>query len=167
WGAREMALELQGRTITERRMQTLAVVDFVQELANRSPCLFQAAIFGAIDFLVLESFNKTLRLRIVIGRSGAAHADADAVLLKFCGVVARSILHTAIGMMHQSRLRSAMPQRHPQGFQRQSRFQAPPQCPAEPTPRTRIQQDCQITKFQLKTNGSNVRGAELIDAGDD
>jgi hypothetical protein len=104
---------------------------------------------------------------IVIGRSGAAHADADAVLLKFCSVVARSVLHAAIGMMHQSGLRSAMPQRHAQGFQRQDCFQSPLQCPAQTTSRERIQQDSQINKLQLQTNVSNISYPQLIDAGDD
>src|ERR1700758_5574315 len=93
-------------------MQGLAGGDCGQEPSNRSPCIFQAAIFRAIDFLVFESFHKALRLSIVIRGSGAAHADADAVLLEFCGVVARSILHAAIGVMHQPWFRPAMPQEH-------------------------------------------------------
>ena len=83
-----------------------------------------------------------------MGGSGAAHADADAVLLEFCGVVARSILHAAIGVMHQPWFRPAMPQRHAQGLQRQDCFQVPLQGPAETTPRECIQQNCQINKFQ-------------------
>src|SRR4029077_16694493 len=111
-GAAQVALELLWRTITERRMQALAVVDFLQELANRSPCIFRAAIFRAIDFLVFQSFDKALRLRIVVGGSDAAHADADAVLLEFCSIAQGSVMHAAIGVMHQPRFRPATPQRH-------------------------------------------------------
>jgi hypothetical protein len=65
-GVPQVALELQWGTITKRRMQALAVVDFVQELSNRSSCIFQAAIFRALNFLVFESFHEALRLSIVV-----------------------------------------------------------------------------------------------------
>jgi hypothetical protein len=90
-------------------MQALAVVDFLQELASRSPCMFQAALFRAIDFLVFESLDEALRLRIVIGGSGATHAAADAVLFEFCSIVLGSVLHAAIRVMHQPWFRPALP----------------------------------------------------------
>jgi len=83
-----------------------------QELSNRSPCFFQIAIFATVDFFVLKCLDKTLGLGIVIGGSGAAHADTDTVLFQQHGVVVRSLLHTAIGEMHQAGLGPALPERH-------------------------------------------------------
>jgi hypothetical protein len=47
-------------------MQTFLVVDFLQKLCDRGPRFFQIAIFGAVDFLVLEGFDEALGLGIVV-----------------------------------------------------------------------------------------------------
>jgi hypothetical protein len=75
----QAALELQRRTIAKRRMQTFLVVDFLQKLCDRGLRFFQIAIFGAVDFLVLEGFDEALGLGIVVRGSGAARANTDEV----------------------------------------------------------------------------------------
>ena len=62
-------------------MQALPVVDFLQELPDQNLGFLEVAL-GAVDFLVFESLNETLRLGIVVRRCQAAHADANAVLLE-------------------------------------------------------------------------------------
>src|SRR6202022_607947 len=75
-------------------MQALLVVDFLQEFPNRSLSLLQIVVLRAVDFLVFEGLDKTLRSGIVVGRCGSAHADANVALFQLCRVVVRSILHT-------------------------------------------------------------------------
>src|ERR1700733_538014 len=99
WQGSQAAFEFQRRTIAQRRMQTLLVVDFFQKLLDQSPGFLEVAVFGAVDFLVFESLHETFRAGIVVGRCQSAHADTNAVLFELCGVVSRGILHPAVGMM--------------------------------------------------------------------
>src|SRR6266851_3199361 len=80
-------------------MQALLVVDFLQELPNRSLRLLQIVVLRAVDFLVFEGLDKTLRSGIVVGRCRSAHADANVALLQLCRVVVRSILHAPVRMV--------------------------------------------------------------------
>src|ERR1700693_6591853 len=97
-------------------MQALLVVDFLQELSHQSLGFLEVAVLGAVDFLVFESLNETLRLGIVVRRRQPAHADANAVLFELCGVIPRGILHPAVGMMYEPRRWPASRQGHTQGF---------------------------------------------------
>jgi hypothetical protein len=61
--------KFQRRTIAQRGMQALLVVDFLQELPNQSLGFLEVAILGAVDFFVFESLDETLCLGIVVRRS--------------------------------------------------------------------------------------------------
>ena len=51
----------------------------------------QIAVRRAVDFLVFEGLDETLRLRIVVRR---CHADASAALFELRRVVVRCVLRT-------------------------------------------------------------------------
>src|ERR1700688_1581521 len=88
-------------------MQTLLVVDFLQELFNRWLGFLQVAVFGAVDFLILERLHKTLRHGIVVDISAPTHPDVDTMLLQQGNVIPRWVLDTKVRMVHQARLRSS------------------------------------------------------------
>src|ERR1035437_2371027 len=77
WWRRLQTFELGGRTIAQRRMQPLLVVDLLQKLADASPGFGQVAILAAIDFLALQRFHERLTGRVVPGIAAARHADPD------------------------------------------------------------------------------------------
>src|SRR5438067_7717779 len=95
-------LKLRRRHIAQSRVEPLLVVDAFDEFADRGVGVGQIAIFGSVNLLVLECFDKALRLGIVVGISAPAHTDGHTVLLQQINVSAAGILHAAIGMMHQS-----------------------------------------------------------------
>src|ERR1700756_2081484 len=119
---RQRLLELAWRTIAERRMQAFLVIDFLQELLHRCLGFLQIAIFRTIDFLIFESLDKTFRQGIVIDVSAPTHADPDAMLLEYLRVIARRVLDTTVGVVHQSRLGTPAAQRHVQSLQHECSF---------------------------------------------
>src|ERR1700735_5135061 len=88
-------------------MQALLVVDFFQKLLDQSPGFLEVAVFGAVDFLILERLHKTLRHGIVVDISAPTHADVDTMLLQQGNVIPRCVLDTKVRMVHQARLRAA------------------------------------------------------------
>src|SRR5271167_2579129 len=104
-------------------MQALLVVNFLQELSDRSFGFLQIAVFRAVDFLVFEGLDKTFRSGIVVRVRHPAHAATNAVLFQLCPVVLRSILHAPVGMVYQARLWPTLPQRDAQSLQYERRLQ--------------------------------------------
>jgi len=88
-------------------MQTLLVVDFLQEFFHRWLGFLQMALFGAVDFLILERLHKTLRHGIVVDISAPTHPDVDNMLLQQGSVIPSCVLDTRVPMVHQVRLRAA------------------------------------------------------------
>jgi len=63
---RQICLKLDGRSIGERRVQALTIVDLLQEVADGRACLGDIAISSAIDFFVFERLHEAFRLGVVI-----------------------------------------------------------------------------------------------------
>src|SRR5216684_2201949 len=95
-------LELGWRNIPESRMKSLLIIDTLQEFADTGASVMEIAVFVAVDLLVFQRFHEGFAGRIVVRVSFAAHADGGAVLLQHRSVVLRSVLHTAIGVVHQA-----------------------------------------------------------------
>src|SRR3954454_6109693 len=83
---RQVCLELDRRSIAERRMQPLAVVDLFDEGADLLAGIIDVAIVSSVDLLLLERLHEALGLGIVVGIADAAHAGLDVAPGKDGGV---------------------------------------------------------------------------------
>src|SRR5690348_14935035 len=95
-------LESRGRMVGQRRMESLAIVDNLDELADSSLRLIQIPVATGVDLLALQGFHEALRHSVVPRAADPAHARLNAGFLQTADVVAAGILHAAIGMMDQA-----------------------------------------------------------------
>ena len=64
---RERVFELKGRLISERRVQTLCVVDFRDEVVDAAAGIVDVGEGLAVDLFGLECLHEALRLGVVEG----------------------------------------------------------------------------------------------------
>ena len=74
-----LLLELHGRQIAERRVQTARVINLVDKAREPRYHVFETPIVIEIDF-TFEGFHKTLGLGIVVGIATAAHRTDKTML---------------------------------------------------------------------------------------
>ena len=97
-------------------MQSLAVVDLLDEGADVLAGVIDVAVVSAVDLLRLERLHEALCLGIVVRVADPAHAGLDVVLGKYDGVFGACVLDAPIGVMDEAtRLRVSLCQGH---FQR-------------------------------------------------
>src|SRR5438105_9709742 len=108
-------LELRRWHIAESGVEPFLVVDAFEELTHACASLAEIPIFGAIHLLVFEGLHERLTGSVVVWISLTAHADLRVVLPQHLRIVPGGVLHAEIGVMHQTRLRLSLRQRHPQG----------------------------------------------------
>src|SRR5262245_1485789 len=101
-------LELRRRQVAESGVEPGPVIHALQELADIRASLVEITIFVAVDLLILQRFQEGLTGGVVVRVALAAHADLRLVLSEHLRVLLRSILHAAIGMVHQTRLRLSL-----------------------------------------------------------
>src|SRR5581483_2266886 len=97
-----LLLELHGRLISQGGVETMAVIDHFDELADRSPGGGEIAIGTAVDLLALQRFHEAFGHRIVPRAADPAHARLDAGLLEASDVVIAGILDAPIGVVDQA-----------------------------------------------------------------
>jgi hypothetical protein len=85
--------ELDRGPIGQGRMEPAAVVDALDEGADRVAGLAQIAIVSAVDLLLLECLHEALRLGVVVGIADTAHARLDAMRFQYARVLATGVLH--------------------------------------------------------------------------
>ena len=85
--------ELGGWPIGQRRMQSLAIVDVVDEDADCLTGVTEIAIIPAVDLLLLECLHEALGLGAVVRVTDAAYARLGTVRLQQDRVLATSVLH--------------------------------------------------------------------------
>src|SRR5580704_15780973 len=73
-------LEPGGRKITECRVQSMPIVDALQEIPDTGEGFLEIAIFVAVDLFVFQGLHEGLASRVVVGVALAAHADLGLVL---------------------------------------------------------------------------------------
>jgi hypothetical protein len=73
--------------------------------------MLMCRVMLVVHQLPLERSEEALHRRVVIAVAGAAHAGGDFLTLQQGLTVAAGVLHPAIGVMHQSSLGPAPPQR--------------------------------------------------------
>ena len=139
--------------------------DYTTQLEQHGIRISMSRLATPYDNARAESFMKTLRAGIVVGRCQSAHADTNAVLFQLCGVVSRGILHPTVGMMDESRPWVATHQGHTQRFQNKSGFQTALQGPAQAASGKCVQHNRQVHKLPLQADVGDIGDPELINAG--
>src|SRR6185503_9272304 len=94
--AGKVRFKLGGWSIGERRVQAVAIVDLLEEGADRRAGVVDVAVGSPVNLLVLERLHEALRLGIVIGAADATHARLDLMRDQDVGVVSACVLHAAI-----------------------------------------------------------------------
>src|SRR5256885_2388407 len=64
--------------------------------------MLDIAVLRGVHLLPFECLDEALATRIVVGIGWPAHARDDLVLAKHADIVARRVLHAAVGVMHQT-----------------------------------------------------------------
>jgi hypothetical protein len=137
---RQAGLELDGRPIVEGGVQSLAVVDLLDEAADRLPRVVGIAVGAAVDLLLLQRLHEALRLSVVVGIADAAHAWLDGMAGQQLGVVAAGVLHAAVGVVDEAvGRRPACRDRHGQRGDREARLQVRLERPADDPAAVRIE----------------------------
>src|SRR4051812_19910887 len=98
-----MEFKLLRRLIAKRRVETQPIVVLIEELFQVSGEILEIAILIAVNFFLFEGLHKALASRIVIRIGRAAHAGNHAMSTQQSRVIGASVLHAAIGVMHQTR----------------------------------------------------------------
>ena len=149
--------------VTQRRVQPLLVIDLVDETRQQSSRFGQVAVLLPIHFFVLQGFHPRLAAPIFPGARLVTHADFTAMGLQQVGVISRSILAAAIGMMHQTNWRVPQLQRHAERRQRQFVFRPPVQRPPNHAPRKGVDHHRQVHKLRLQPNVRDIGHPKLVD----
>ena len=84
-------------------MESLAIVDLFDEAAKASARLLRVTILAQVDLLALQGFEEALGPRILVGISASAHADGKTMASQPFQVDMRTVLNSAVGVMHHAR----------------------------------------------------------------
>ena len=144
-------------------MQSLSIVDLLDERADRLPHMRLVAIGAAIHLLAFQGAHEAFSHRIVPRAAGPAHARLDASPLQPSDIVPAGILNPAIGVMDQPvRTNVTARQCHVQRLQCQTgaqmRGNRPPHHPAA----ERIEDHRQIDEFLAQPDIRDVRHPQLV-----
>jgi hypothetical protein len=113
-------------------VQSLSIVDVVDEAGDGASGVGEIAILGGIDLFGLEGFHEALGHGVVVRTSRPAHAGLDAGLLQTIDVVAAGVLNPSVGVMDElAAPHVASGQRHLERRDRQAGLQVIFQCPTD------------------------------------
>src|ERR1039457_5142617 len=144
-------------------MEANLVVDLLHKFLQVLPQFRETAVAAGVDFFSLQGFQEALTLAVFPRTGRPAHAQAGTATLQPLHVIVARILRSAIGVMHQPRLRFSAGNR---GFQRGSRqagFQGSPQLPADHFARVGVQHHRQKYELTTQPDVRNVRYPQLVD----
>src|SRR5467141_1469251 len=99
-----MLLKLDGRTICQRRMQSLHIVDLLDEVCNMPAQFVDSTVLPCLQFLVFQRLDKALAFAVLPGRAWPAHAQDCATGFQSINITLRSVLDALIGVVDQPRL---------------------------------------------------------------
>src|ERR1041385_5704861 len=111
--------KLQWWQVVQSRMQTLLIVNLFHKPSDMFLRFLQTVILFSVYFFLLQRFHEALGISIIVGVSATAHADFYLLRPQAFGIGLRRILHSAIGMVHQSWLHLPLLQGLLQSTQRQ------------------------------------------------
>src|SRR6266566_8792003 len=115
-----------------------------------------------INFFAFQGLQKTLASRIVIRISGPTHARGHPVISEHLEVVVRSVLNSAVGMMHHAGRRLTVHDRSFQCSQREPRAQGSIKGPADNLSGVRVQNHGQVDKLFSQTDAGYVCYPQLV-----
>ena len=116
-----LLLELRRAEITERGMQTLRVVDLIDEVRKVGGDILHGFIVHQVDGLDLKRLHEALGSGIVIWIASPAHRTDQPMASKELTIRSRGVLRSAIGMMDTARRRLPPSDCRPQRCHRQAR----------------------------------------------
>src|SRR5580704_9139195 len=85
------------RSIIQRRMQPLTVVDGFDKGPDGASGLIQIAVAASVDLLRLQGLHEAFGLGILVRIADTAHAGLDIVYRQDFHIFAASVLHPTIG----------------------------------------------------------------------
>jgi hypothetical protein len=92
--------ELKGRSVSERRVQAVAVVDICDEAIDPAAGVTEVGEGLAVD-LGLQCLHEAFGLGVVEGIAQSAHADGDVAIGQSLAIGDGGVLHAAIGVVDQ------------------------------------------------------------------
>jgi len=126
-------------------VQSLPIVDLLDEGADPCSCVNGIAIGTAIDLLLLQGLHEAFRLGIVVGIADTTHARPDIVVGKQPGIVAAGVLHAAVGVVDEAAgRRVAFRDRHGECGDSEARLQMRLQRPADDAAAEGVEDDGEI-----------------------
>jgi len=140
-------------------MQTLLIVDRFQGVADLLSGIGQVVVLVEVDLLTLQCLHEALGFGVRV--LSAAHADCDVVLFQQACVLTRSILGTAVRVMH---LGFSFPQHHPQRHHHQERLQPSAKRLAQAAARMGIQYYDEIDELVPHADIGQVGESEIVGA---
>ena len=149
-------------------MQTLLVVDLLNEFSNIIESILERLILGEIDLLVLQGLYEALGERVVVRIPPSAHADFDAMRFQALDILVRGVLDSLVRVMNERAevVVSSFPESHSEGAHRQIRIEIPAEVPADAPPAEDIQYDRQVDELLEQLDVGNIGDPKLIQSGD-
>lgn len=108
-------LELGRWFVFQRRVQALAIVELVDEVADAGLGFFEGLVLVEIDLFVFEGSDEALGFGVVIGIAAPTHADPYAGFTEGVYMGFRGILHAPVGVIYQTLRRGSGSQGTVQG----------------------------------------------------
>src|SRR5215467_9981565 len=145
-------------------MQSLVIVDLLDEMADAIPCLGHIAILKHLNLFIFESAHEALYSGIVVGVATSAHADQNPAFHQHLRIGMATVLYSSIRMVDQSRPDVSAVERHPQCDNCKPWFHSAIQSPANAAPAESIQDDGQIHELVYQPDVGNIGHPELVGA---
>ena len=143
-------------------MNTFAVVEQFDVIEDRRPGLVTGVKVAVMNEFILQGREETLSHRVVLWHFAPIHALPQPVRLEQSSVRRRAVLRPAIGVMDQSRLRSALRQGHLQRPQAQHLSGPLIHRPAHHLVREQIEQDGKVQPALARANEGHVPGPDAV-----
>src|SRR5215471_11491542 len=146
-------------------MQSLAIVDLLDEVADAVLCLGHIPILKHVDLFIFEGAHKTFYPCIVVRVASSAHADQNSVFHQHLCVGMAAVLYTSIRMVNQSWSDISTAERHPECSDCKPWFHPSVQSPANAASAESIQNYCEKYELVYQPDVSNIRCPELVGSG--
>src|SRR4029434_4339153 len=103
-----------GRQVTQSRMQSLLIVNFVEKVRQAALHILEAVVIPQIDLLIFKVLHETLCRRTIIRVAFARHADTHLGCLSLLYIGVTGVLYPAVRMMNAAFNRSSLFEGHPE-----------------------------------------------------
>ena len=143
-------------------MQTLLVINFLDEVRKPFDHIVVGFIVPQIHLLGFERFEKRFDERIVVGIAFGRHADGQATILQQLHVVLRRVLDTAVGMVNAADDERSPFQSHAQSCQTEFTVDPFGNAPSDDFARIQIQDRGQVNEARADSNVGYIGRPRLV-----